>query len=109
MPHHRNSARFKSVYEQAATLPSEYLRCRFNSHRWGDDDDITYPDRKTVRYSCACDRCGAVRYRDFTRYGTRLGSGVKYPDNYVFDGTGTLSAEDNAIVRVAYFERTSNP
>lgn len=94
----------KDTKETSRRIPAEYAMCRTWQHAW----NYTTVERvgKTLVQGLVCLRCSTVRYAKIdSRTGERMGNRYDYPDKYVMQEGGTLTARERAALRLAEVRR----
>ncbi|MFD8340284.1 hypothetical protein ACFV42_48065 [Streptomyces solisilvae] len=100
----RGSDRYNAIYQAAAKLPVEYLRCRIRGHKWSDEETVDPLTLNESRVWVDCERCEAQRYQDWTLRGQQKGSAIIYPKGYLIADLGVLETADRDIMRAVYLD-----
>jgi len=86
------------------TVPVEYAACRTYLHAW--DPTTVKRDGKHLVQGLVCLRCGTIRsYKIDSRTGEIKGNSYSYPENYLLDGGGALTARERAALRIGEIRR----
>lgn len=86
------------------SVPIEFAMCRTYQHAW--DYTTVKKDGRNFIQGLACLRCGTIRYMKIdSRTGERKGNRYDYPDKYVMEEGGALTARERAALRLAEVKR----
>lgn len=91
-----------SVTRWVDTLSPAHLMCRDLGHAWQPEDAWYDKEKKEFRRELRCIRCRTKRMQWITPQGGLSRNTYTYPQGYrAPDGTGFLSAEERAAIRLA--------
>lgn len=86
------------------SVPVEYAMCRTYLHAW--QYTTVKRDGRNLVQGLVCLRCGTIRHQRIDgRTGERLGNAYLYPDKYVLDEGGPMTADERATLRLAEVKR----
>jgi hypothetical protein len=88
-------------------MPDAHIECRDFGHSW-KPQTATWLDDGTIERVLACSRCTTRRYQALDRKGYILSSHYAYPEHYLIEGVGRLTADDRAMVRISNIDRVAD-
>lgn len=81
----------------------QFLDCRDLGHSWQHHDAIE--SRTTITRIVVCSVCGTQRLQLLDTRGYLRRSNYKYATGYLLKGTGWLTADDRAVMRLRNIRR----
>lgn len=98
-PQYRVMAHVRLEVQQ---IPERYLNCRAFGHPWKPYDVEQRPNDPNKRYvqELLCTRCDTLRAIFMDEDARIKGNAYFYPEGYVLEGIGRLTADENAYIRL---------